>query len=562
MTIDLSPRRIIAAMALTVIGGVLAHATDPDSSTLNGKVVCGYQGWFEAPGDGNPASVGWRHWSRDTDNIGPGLYTVEMWPDVSEYNPADLFTAAGVTLQDSTTGKLFSSVRPGVVDLHFEWMQDYGIDGVFLQRFVSELGDPRFFDIRNTVLDNVRTAANAHGRVFALEYDTSGTSPANMLTAMSQDWEYLVDNTGLLSDPRYLHQNGKPVVIIWGLGFEGRGHTPAMAQQVIDYFKDDPIYGGNYVIGGVPTFWRTRTNDSETDPGWTSVYHSFDAINPWMVGRVNNQSDIDNFATNVWQPDLTETSGLGKDYMPVVFPGFSWDNLMQLPPGTSLIPRQGGQFLWDQIYKWKGLGAGMMFVAMFDEVDEGTAIFKVSPNHPVTDHWVDYGSYPTDWYLKLVSEGSKMLRGDIALTSSIPVDSDGDSIPDVVEGFGDTDNDTIPNYLDTDSDGDTIPDAAEGTADPDHDGMPNFLDTDSDGDTLSDAAEGTGDVDLDTIPNYIDADSDNDGVMDSIEVSLGTDPYDPFDVPAIPLYPWPLAVALLAAGMAIYTSKRKLTQAR
>ncbi len=61
---------------------------------------------------------------------------------------------------------------------------------------------------------------------------------------------------------------------------------------------------------------------------------------------------------------------------------------MQLAPGTSLIPRRGGDFFWEQIFAFQELGVDMMFVAMFDEVDEATAIFKISDNHPVTDHWI------------------------------------------------------------------------------------------------------------------------------------------------------------------------------
>src|SRR5690349_453062 len=33
-----------------------------DSTTLDGKVLFGYQGWFRTPGDGS--NVGWSHWSR------------------------------------------------------------------------------------------------------------------------------------------------------------------------------------------------------------------------------------------------------------------------------------------------------------------------------------------------------------------------------------------------------------------------------------------------------------------------------------------------------------------
>lgn len=42
-------------------------------------------------------------------------------------------------------------------------------------------------------------------------------------------------------------------------------------------------------------------------------------------------------------------------------------------------------------------------------------------------------------------------------------DSDGDGIPDSLEGNGDTDGDSIPDYMDTDSDGDGIADIYEGT---------------------------------------------------------------------------------------------------
>jgi len=60
-----------------------------------------------------------------------------------------------------------------------------------------------------------------------------------------------------------------------------------------------------------------------------------------------------------------------------------------------------------------------------------------------------------------------------------PGDSDGDGVPDSVEGTGDADGDGIPNYLDPDSDNDGIPDSVEGTQDADGDGIPDFLDASS-----------------------------------------------------------------------------------
>jgi hypothetical protein len=58
-----------------------------------------------------------------------------------------------------------------------------------------------------------------------------------------------------------------------------------------------------------------------------------------------------------------------------------------------------------------------------------------------------------------------------------------------VDAPWDSDNDTIPDYLDFDSDGDTIPDFVEGSGDSDNDGVMNRYDLDSDGDTILDKDE-------------------------------------------------------------------------
>ncbi|NMC68876.1 MAG: hypothetical protein GYA57_02270 [Myxococcales bacterium] len=116
-------------------------------------------------------------------------------------------------------------------------------------------------------------------------------------------------------------------------------------------------------------------------------------------------------------------------------------------------------------------------------------------------------------------------------------DTDGDTIPDDIEGWDDLDGDTLPNARDDDSDGDDIPDAVEaGDSDPrtmpadsDHDGTPDFLDFDSDNDTIRDADEWLIDVDGDTIPAYRDFDSDGDGIFDNFEAGdadPGTPPRD------------------------------------
>jgi len=102
------------------------------------------------------------------------------------------------------------------------------------------------------------------------------------------------------------------------------------------------------------------------------------------------------------------------------------------------------------------------------------------------------------------------------------MDSDGDGIPDEVEGTGDPDGDGIPNYLDEDSDGDGIGDAAEGTGDPDGDGVANFLDDDSDGDGMPDFWESAFGLDPWADDGALDADGDE--LTNLSEFVLGTNP--------------------------------------
>ena len=62
-----------------------------DPSTLTGKVMAGYQGWFNCPEDG--AGLGWTHWGGRR-GFKPGSLTVDLWPDVSEYDADELYPTA------------------------------------------------------------------------------------------------------------------------------------------------------------------------------------------------------------------------------------------------------------------------------------------------------------------------------------------------------------------------------------------------------------------------------------------------------------------------------------
>ena len=73
------------------------------------------------------------------------------------------------------------------------------------------------------------------------------------------------------------------------------------------------------------------------------------------------------------------------------------------------IPRLKGDFFWSQIEQVKQYGMNMAYVAMFDEVDEGTAIFKCT-NDPPVGNFVTYESLPSDYYLKLAGKAGRYLQ--------------------------------------------------------------------------------------------------------------------------------------------------------
>ena len=394
-------------------------ASEVDPGTLYRKMMMGYQGWFACPGDGSQPNR-WVHWFRNNTPTATNL-TVDFWPDTTELDPDELF-ATGMTYSNSATAKLYSAYNQKTVSRHFKWMRDYHIDGVFLQRFTTELSDPAYFSLRNQVTANVRAGADAYGRVFAIMYDISGQSTNTLLSILTNDWTYLTASMQLTNSPFYLRHKGKPVVAVWGFGFSGRPDSPQQAQQAVDFFHA----AGCTILGGFPTYWRTLNNDAQTNVAWGPVFRSFDIISPWAVGRYGDITGADNFRLNLIVPDMVAAASAGRDYMPVIFPGFSWYNLNAGP--LNQIPRKAGTFYWRQAYNAVLSGCNMIYGAMFDEVDEGTAMFKLAATPadlPAQGAFVplnaDGTNVTSDWYLKLANEASKMLRGDIPLQPTMPI---------------------------------------------------------------------------------------------------------------------------------------------
>jgi hypothetical protein len=328
-----------------------------------------------------------------------------MWPDLTEYSPEETYQAPGFQYPDGSPAALFSSDNPRTIRRHFDWMVKYGIHGVWLQHFVVDLpGGPNEarYPSRMQVLQDVRDAANRTGRVWALAYDMAAMPTDKIFEAMTSEWRRLVE-AGIPNDSRYLHQDGRPVLMVWGF-YTKQNLTPEVANRIIDFFKNDPKCRV-FLVGGCEWEWRT-----EKEPGWVAPFRRFDAICPWNVGNYSLDEAGNKWAsTGYWREDIEEARRIGMLYIPVFYPGFSWDNLKQLPIGKSNIPRQRGKFLWRQFHAAAELGLDMGYVAMFDEVDEGTAIFKVTNTPPVQAHFVTYEGLPSDWYLRLIGEGTKMI---------------------------------------------------------------------------------------------------------------------------------------------------------
>ncbi|HEU4551614.1 MAG TPA: glycoside hydrolase family 71/99-like protein [Chitinophaga sp.] len=391
--------------------------------TYKGLIMAGYQGWFRAAGDNSAA----RHYAYGNETHS----SIDAWPDVSEYEKT---YETPFTLKDGSKARFFSSLDKSTVDLHFKWMQQYGVDGVFMQRFYNVTKEGNGKKESAVILSNALEAASKYKRAIAVMYDLSGLpAKGEDCSSIIADWKYLVDTLKVTRQSganTYLHENGKPVVCIWGIGFPDRPYDIRNIglERLIDFLKNDPVYGHCTVMLGVPTAWRELNADCVHDPYLHTIIKKADIIMPWMVQRFSPllHNDMDRYRDQIIN-DMEWCRQHNIEYVPCVCPGFSWHNLSKhafpedvKPVGS--IPRQGGRFYWQQLSTAMLAGAEMIYVAMFDEVNEGTAIFKVSDNPPVAKEvsFIDMDGKPSDLYLWLTGEAARMLRKEKPLTLQQP----------------------------------------------------------------------------------------------------------------------------------------------
>jgi glycoprotein endo-alpha-1,2-mannosidase len=411
----------IFALLLLFAGGTYAQSKHSKTSrfkSYKGLIMAGYQGWHNAAEDG--AGRGWYHY-QSRGKFEPGSTNVDLWPEVSEqkkvYNTS--FVHA-----DGSPAYLTSAHDASTVETHFRWMKEYGLDGVFMQRFVAEIRGRSGRDHFNTVLGNALKSSEKYGRAISVMYDLSGMRDSVDVPVLINDWKNLVDSMKITSrgnNQTYLYHNGKPLVVIWGVGFnDKRKYTLKDVDKIVDFLKNDPVYGGCSVMLGLPTYWREFGNDTEKNPLLHEIIKKTDIVHPWTVGRYGNEMAYNRYS-EVQKGDVLWCKQNKLDYVGVVFPGFSWHNMNPRSPSNQ-IPRNRGNFFWKQLSTAIQNGTEMLYVAMFDEIDEGTAIFKISKNPPVgASTFVTFeNDIPSDYYLYLTGYAGKMLRKQVPFRADVP----------------------------------------------------------------------------------------------------------------------------------------------
>ena len=95
----------------------LPHTTI-DPSTMTGKLMMGYQGWFACPGDGSNIYNGYYHWIKDGyPSLNSESFRVDMWPDTNELGTSDLWQDSVVEFRKDLQ-QMEAMVKDPSTDLH------------------------------------------------------------------------------------------------------------------------------------------------------------------------------------------------------------------------------------------------------------------------------------------------------------------------------------------------------------------------------------------------------------------------------------------------------------
>ncbi len=211
---------------------------------------------------------------------------------------------------------------------------------------------------------------------------------------MKDDWEFLTDPNGfdLLGDSHYQHEDGKPVVAIFGLYVsDSNSYSSAQQADLINFFKSR----GVYVVGAGRHTESSCAN--RRTPRCTT------RISP---GRATGRGGTLTSSDEAFLDGVTV-------HIPHVFPGFSWTHLQNSDRATSR-DREDGNFYWRMISDAANqTDAPWYFIGMFDEYDEATNLIPASDDPPVPDNDADgdpltfqvSDPMPNDWWMALTGQG-------------------------------------------------------------------------------------------------------------------------------------------------------------
>jgi len=376
------------------------------------KSFAGYQIWHKA----GPNPSDWVHWSYGKVPAAGSQVNVNIasFPDLSEYPDEEMFQTNLAPLGNGRPTKLYNDADKKVIDRQLAWLKKDGLDGVAIQRFVGGIGKTLTFT-EESHLSNVKTACEANGKLFYMCYDLNG-SDATIVNRMKIDWIFEIEQARHLTEsPNYATVDGKPVVEIWGIGYNMA--TPEQCLGMIQFFHDR----GCYLIGGVPGHWL-----SNGDTEFTEVYKALDAISPWTVGVYNSVDGANNYLKNRLISENNYCIENGMDLLPVCFAGSG--NWLSADGSFSETDRLGGKLLWQQIINAKSIGLKSVYFAMLDEFEESTNLINGAvdyfdiPTDQYFETWAKDGIWvSSNYYLRLAGVASRVLRDEIPQTDEIPI---------------------------------------------------------------------------------------------------------------------------------------------
>ncbi len=211
---------------------------------------------------------------------------------------------------------------------------------------------------------------------------------------------------------------------IWGLGLKEDRHVPhdpAAAKELIEWFrsKAPAEYRVTY-MGGTPSRWRTLTNDAREGTGLDRGLPHDGRRAAVDRGPLSRCRERGRWKDDMIVPDLA----LAAKNQPALYAGGLPGLLLVQPEARYAEERRSREIAASSsggrhtTPKWPA--PRVLKIAMFDEVNEGTAIFKIAARRqdaPDQGYWLtldaDGADLPSDWYLRLAGEITRMFHGEI-----------------------------------------------------------------------------------------------------------------------------------------------------